>query len=358
MKSFSANLPAILIHALSWSLIFYLPIQSTAPAFSPFRAEVVAPKLAHPTDQIIHTMPLDSAVIKKEIIGSYVFLMIFFYLNWFILVPRLLTHKKVLYGVSIAGCFVAFIVFSYVLRSQLINSELPFGPPVLFQVPHFIMVFGLSLAFKLIQDRNELNRVLKEQETQKLLAELSFLRFQVSPHFIFNVLNSLASLSRKNSSQIEPSIIQLSNLMRYTLYNRDEKVTLENEVDYIRNFISLQKLRFQNNISIELKTSIEDDTLLIEPMLLITFVENAFKHGTGKIKDPVIRITISSTLASLTFQVVNRFNPKGNQSLDPSSGIGLQNLVRRLDLLYNEQYELILDTTDGWYTSTLKINLR
>jgi sensor histidine kinase YesM len=106
------------------------------------------------------------------------------------------------------------------------------------------MVFGLSLALRLMQDRSAYENLLKEREHEKLKSELSFLRSQVSPHFMFNILNSLASLARKKSNSLESAIIQLSQLMRYSLYHTDKKVSLEQEAAYIGKYIELQRMRF------------------------------------------------------------------------------------------------------------------
>jgi LytS/YehU family sensor histidine kinase len=206
-----------------------------------------------------------------------------------------------------------------------------------------------------MQDRSALEQTLKEQENEKLKSELSFLRSQVSPHFIFNVLNSVASLARKKSDKVEDAIIQLSHLMRYTLYT-NQKVTIEREVEYITNYINLQKLRFGTTANIDFQVNMKRQDLVIEPMLLIPFVENAFKHGIGLIQDPVIIIILEVSNHEINFSVRNKFNAEQNETKDSSSGIGLQNVKRRPDLLYKDLYTLRTETIGGnWYVVELKL---
>jgi len=223
-------------------------------------------------------------------------------------------------------------------------------------IPNFLMVFGLSLALRIMQDRSALEAVLKERENEKLKSELSFLRSQVSPHFMFNVLNSLASLARKKSDDVEPAIIQLSQLMRYSLYHTDKKVTLDQEAEYLGNYIELQKLRFGGVVKLHFHVNLKQKDLAIEPMLLVPFVENAFKHGVGLMADPVITISLEGNTYGIQFSVRNKFDPLSVEVKDESSGIGLQNVKRRLDLLYKDLYTLnIYKSDDNWFITELNI---
>ena len=148
-----------------------------------------------------------------------------------------------------------------------------------------------------------------EKETENLKTELSFLRSQVSPHFMFNVLNNMVALARKQSDALEPSLIKLSSLLRYMLYETDEeKVLVEREIEYLNNYIDLQKQRFGKNIRITTSFDEREKGYTIEPMLLIPFVENAFKHGTGIITDACIDIHLLVHNGKLVFTVRNRYN--------------------------------------------------
>lgn len=224
----------------------------------------------------------------------------------------------------------------------------------------YIFIIGISFSYRIIIENNRLEKLRKEKEHETLKTELTFLRSQVSPHFMFNVLNSLVSLARKKSDLIEPSLIQLSNLMRYMLYeSTDEKISLSQEVEYLRSYIDLQMLRFGDDVQIEFQIEKDLDGYDIEPMLLISFVENAFKHGVGMVEEPLIRIYLSIDRSNhwLAFRVENTISPT-NGSKDKSSGIGLINMRRRLELLYKSRYTLETDEKGDIFVSNLNVQLK
>jgi two-component system LytT family sensor kinase len=151
-----------------------------------------------------------------------------------------------------------------------------------------------SVCYRVLIDNRVKQQLLKERETAHLESELTFLRSQISPHFMFNILNNLVALARKKSDDLEPAIINLSQLMRYMLYESDvHRVFLSKEIEYIKSYINLQMLRFGSNVKINIDVQFDTDLYTIEPMLLIPFVENAFKHGTGMVENPVIDISIA-----------------------------------------------------------------
>ncbi|MEJ1238599.1 histidine kinase [Chryseolinea sp. T2] len=288
-----------------------------------------------------------------------VVLIAFFYLNMYVLVPRILTKKNWLYYAGvILLCFLVLFALNRLIDYALIRDGFRPGRPGYFVTINFLLVFGLSTALRLTSDRIQFEREREQRENENLKSELSLLRSQISPHFMFNVLNSLASLARKKSDQLEPVIIQLSQLMRYMLYDAgDKRMSISKEIEYLSNYIDLQKLRFGNDIDITFETNVMRGDLAIEPMLLIPFVENAFKHGTGLVMNPAIHIDLVSDDQILNFTVRNKFS-QATQAKDPSSGIGIQNVRRRLDLLYRDKYMLNL-TQDGlWFKVELKLTLK
>ena len=227
-----------------------------------------------------------------------------------------------------------------------------------FNLPYFLFIVITSSAYRLIRDKIESDRRIKERETENLNTELSFLRSQVSPHFMFNVLNNMVALARKKSDALEPSLIKLSSLLRYMLYETDEeKVLVEKEVDYLQNYIDLQRQRFGKNVQIETRFDIMEGGHTIEPMLLIPFVENAFKHGTGLITDARIETSLDVNQGVLHFKVRNRFMETDNNPKDKTSGIGLNNVRRRLNLLYDKNYTLSITKSEDWFTVDLQLNL-
>ena len=140
------------------------------------------------------------------------------------------------------------------------------------------LFFALSTAYQLIKDKVASDKLAQEKQNEVLKTELSLLRSQVSPHFMFNVLNNMVSLARKQSDLLEPSLIKLSSLMRYMLYEADEeKVSIEKEIDYLQSYIDLQQQRFGKKVQVNVHLHTMDNHYQVEPMLLIPFVENAFQ---------------------------------------------------------------------------------
>jgi LytS/YehU family sensor histidine kinase len=221
----------------------------------------------------------------------------------------------------------------------------------------FLFIQAASTAYQMIRDRIQADKLLKEKENENLKTELSFLRSQVSPHFMFNVLNNMVALARKRSDLLEPSLIKLSSLMRYMLYEADEDlVSLESEVEYLQSFIDLQLQRFGNKVSVKLDFSEIDADYEIEPMLLIPFVENAFKHGVSGLDDAIIEIELKAIKKQLLFVVSNKYNNQLEEIKDKTSGIGLANVKRRLQLLYQSNYQLKIENANNFFTVSLHLN--
>jgi len=175
---------------------------------------------------------------------------------------------------------------------------------------------------------------------------------------MFNVLNNMVALARKKSDLLEPSLIKLSQLLRYMLYETDEdKVLLEKEVEYLQSYVDLQKQRFGKNVKITTSLEQIENGHTIEPMLLIPFVENAFKHGTGLILNAEIDVKLQVKSGVLYFSVLNRCSHDIAETKDKTSGIGLNNVKRRLNLLYHQNHSLQIDKKDGWFTVSLQLNL-
>ena len=220
-----------------------------------------------------------------------------------------------------------------------------------------LFILATSTTYRMVNDRIKEDRLQKEKENENLKTELSLLRSQVSPHFMFNIMNNMVSLARKKSDLLEPSLIKLSSLLRYMLYETDEKVPLQKEIEYLQSYIDLQKQRFGNNVIIKAGMEKVDDYYEIEPMLLIPFVENAFKHGTGMIENAEIDIELRTEKNMLSFSVRNKFNGGSEEIKDKSPGIGLANVQRRLDLLYGDKHSLLITKQDIWFIVSLQIVL-
>lgn len=284
---------------------------------------------------------------------------VIFYVNAYVLIPRYIFRKK--YSAYIAFQLlilaVLFLGNWFVFQLLLESHSFSWRGFLLFNTFPYLFIITASTAYQMLRYNLQVQKQAKEKETENLKTELSFLRSQISPHFMFNVLNNMVSLARKKSDLLEPSLIKLSSLMRYMLYETDErKVSLEREVEYLQSYIDLQLQRFGKNVEVRVCLQPVTDSYTIEPMLLIPFVENAFKHGTGT-ADAAIHIKLSVTDGILQLMVQNKHMDIANNTKDDTSGIGLTNVKRRLNLLYHNHHSLLIDQHDGWFTISLQLNL-
>jgi LytS/YehU family sensor histidine kinase len=283
-----------------------------------------------------------------------------FYANAYFFIPKLAYTRR--FGQYLTALLVTFCLLTawnrYIYSVFMPGLHFRIWSYVLFELPIFIFLVMGSTAFRVVADRIREQQRIKEKETENLKTELSFLRSQVSPHFMFNVLNNMVALARKKSDLLEPSLIKLSSLLRYMLYETDEdKVLLEKEIEYLKSFIELQAQRFGKNVDINTDFEPVTDGFVIEPMLLIPFVENAFKHGTGLVPQAQIDIQLKIQDSQLNFHVRNRYNETATWEKDKTSGIGLTNVKRRLNLLYPNIHSLQITKEDGWFSVLLKLNL-
>lgn len=197
-----------------------------------------------------------------------------------------------------------------------------------------------------------------ELHEQKISNELKILKQQINPHFLFNALNNVYSLSYLKSEATPQMILKLSDMLRYVLYEcSEEKVTLEKEIEYIKNYISFQTLKSERHENLELNLENVDLSLRIEPMLFIPFIENSFKHS--KIEDlenSYINLNLKSDKTLLEFEITNSI-PETVSPKDKTSGIGLENVKRRLELLYPNKHELLINKSDNSFNVLLKVEL-
>ncbi|MFM9911559.1 MAG: sensor histidine kinase [Chitinophagaceae bacterium] len=341
MTLFSRKWVIVLLHALAWVLLFSLPF-------------ILRPSLNDSGNKPDAGPGMLFYIVNNSLwIG-------FFYLNALLLIPLLLYKKNyTAFGLSHLMLFAIFLVTGWLNRIWLTNQHIiNWRVHFLFTFFIFLFLLAASTAYQMSRDRMKADKHAKEKENENLKTELSLLRSQASPHFMFNVLNNMVALARKQSDQLEPSLIKLSSLMRYMLYDTDgDRVSLEKEIDYLQSYIDLQKQRFGKNISIEINFREIDGTYEIEPMLLIPFVENAFKHGTGFIEDARIDISLRVKNKLLHFEVMNRYTENTEEIKDKTSGIGLTNVKRRLNLLYGNRHSLLINKNNGWFTTSLQLNL-
>ncbi|HEV2354142.1 MAG TPA: histidine kinase, partial [Puia sp.] len=286
--------------------------------------------------------------------------LLLFYVNAYLLIPKLAYRRRFGEYFTILVIYLCFMMTSgrFSFENLMPGLHFKIWSFLFFDLPNFVFVLLVSTAYRVIVDKIKEEQRTNEKETENLKTELSFLRSQVSPHFMFNVLNNMVALARKKSDLLEPSLIKLSSLLRYMLYETDEKkVLLEKEIEYLKSYIELQSQRFGKNVIIRADFESVGNGYLIEPMLLIPFVENAFKHGTGLVPEAHIEILLNLAGSRLNFGVRNRYSDTGQWEKDKTSGIGLTNVKRRLNLLYPEGHSLRITRENGWYSILLHLNL-
>src|SRR5579864_4766896 len=285
---YRSKVAIVFFHALAWVVLFTLPTL--------FHRE--------PDQQQVNFR----AMFRTRFLIFDACWILFFYFNLLVLIPKFLNRKKI-----------SIYIFLIILLMAAFIAAVNFFPkegekPALHRESFFVIfpylfIWAMSTVYWFVTDKISTEQLMKERENENLKTELSFLRSQVSPHFLFNVLNNMVAMARLKSDLLEPSLIRLSGLMRYMLYESDDaSVTLLRETEYVNSYIELQKIRYAKSLFIKLDMD-PGDNQLIEPMLLIPFIENAFKHGTGNIADPVIEISLKISRGLVDFFVKNKYDP-------------------------------------------------
>jgi two-component system LytT family sensor kinase len=287
-----------------------------------------------------------------------------FYLNYLVLIPQFLDKKH--YGVYASTILIAIVtygLFKYgvalVFKQYVLMHDnglaTGFWTYFLNTVLSSLVFLFLSTALKFSVDWFLNERIQRDLENQRLTAELAFLKSQINPHFLFNSLNSIYSLAYQRSETTPEAILKLSEIMRYMLYEcNDNKVDLAKELQYLHSYIDLQKIRFGNKAFIDFKVEGNIENQQIVPLLLIAFIENAFKHGVANNPLSPIRLLIDVDEGHLHFHIQNK---KHTNNRDASGGIGLNNVRRRLNLLYPGKYNLDIQDETDTYTVELSLVL-
>ncbi len=216
---------------------------------------------------------------------------------------------------------------------------------------------SLNIIVDKIQERNKIE-TLKQEKTK---AELNFLKAQIHPHFLLNTLNNLYALTLKKSDKAPETVIKLSEMLVYTLYKCDEKyVPLDSEIKLLENYISLEKLRYGNDLNLQFNKDVENKNIKIAPLILLSIVENAFKHGvSGETEDALIRIDLTQKDELFEFEVFNtKSEVKQKDETDYTKGIGIENVKKQLDLVYPKRYVFEVTENEKNYKVFLKLNLK
>lgn len=344
-KKFTFN-RATLIHVLCWGLVLAFPL------FMYRQNDTM-------TDAIRHYL---------RSLGGTLCYMIIFYLNYIYLVPKLLFLNKrkrfVFYNIIAIFVLVTAMTWWWHLMGDLFpnsNPNPPFNAPpkwTRFVQMSFmlILVVGLSVAIRMSQRWQKLQETKKEAERIRTDAELKNLRNQLNPHFLLNTLNNIYALIAFDPDKAQVAVGELSKLLRHALYdNQKHFVPLYKEVEFIENYIDLMKMRVTNNVKINTNIDIdEDDSTPIAPLIFISLIENAFKHGISQAGEGEIDITVTNKDDKITCEIVNTNHPKRDNDKS-GSGIGLEQVAKRLELMYPNRYtwEKGLDSTTNKYFSKI-----
>lgn len=241
--------------------------------------------------------------------------------------------------------YTALLTFSS--QSHAIAAQAAYGVMSIF-------FFGI---IKHVYDYKKLKMATQQLRIEKQEAELNYLKSQTNPHFLFNTLNNIYSLARDKSDMAPESILRLSKILRFMLYETGGAyIAIEHELKIISDYLALEKLRYDDSLRINFNNDIEDMKQALPPLLLIPLVENAFKHGVSETRNqPFVDIHLSVNQRQLTF-VVKNSTEKFHEEQSVKENIGLSNLRRHLELLYTD-YDLSLQQDESMFTATLKINL-
>ena len=286
------------------------------------------------------------------------------YITNFILIPKLLYRRKY---ILFALAFISIIITSSFIKLNILSRVQHF--PELrdfsghwkerindFIIPHFFIVIA-GAAVKLMIDNGRLQQRMAETAKEKAEAELNFLKSQINPHFIFNSLNSVYFLIDKTNVVARETLHKFSEMLRYQLYEMNSnRIAIEKELQYLRDYMDLQQLRKDENYLVQFNCSTEVKDFLIEPLLLIPFVENAFKHISHR-NDKTNYVKVELYLTGNVFTFTAENSKENQQTTEIHGGIGLTNVKRRLELLYPGKHELKIEETENKFAVQLNLYL-
>ncbi len=291
------------------------------------------------------------------------------YVSIYKLIPGYLVQKRyflfgvyTVYTLIISGYLIMVSVFFGLafLSEFEYNKMSPLSRNLFFVMIAVYLVVIIVSAFKLLKLNLKHTEKTKKLETKILETqlklkeqELNYLKMQIHPHFLFNTLNTMYGFALKKADETPEMILKLSNLLDYLLYQVDKPfVLLTEEINHIKDYIELEKMRFNDTLNVNFKCDTIFETTKIAPMLLLPFIENSFKHGSLKNGVLTIHINLSSNKDAIDFYIENTQSKQEKTD----NGIGLQNMQKRLDLLYKNKYTLTIDDTTAFFKVHLKLN--
>jgi LytS/YehU family sensor histidine kinase len=294
------------------------------------------------------------------LLGIFAWSLALFYMGYSLIVPKFLSKQKFLAGM--AAIFVTSLVFPLIPHIDNVVSAISGNGWKGYSLDGFVQVFFLSLfictsgvLLRTFINWIEDQQMKKELEGEKLKSKLMVLINQNNPHFIFNVLNNIDSLITSKPAKASETINKLSGLLRYIYSNSEkDKVSLLSEIEYIENYIELQTLRLDNEITIQIEKNNISANIHVAPMLFLPFIENVFKHGLVD-STHLAKIRFLASGKELIFECQNSYRVKKEENTD--SGFGLSNIVKRLDLVYPSKYKLNIENSEGIYSVSLTLKM-
>ncbi|MCB0837949.1 MAG: histidine kinase [Bacteroidetes bacterium] len=297
-------------------------------------------------------------MLPLKLVATYIFL------YW--IVPRFLLQGNYLKGIlvyllQLIPILVVYRLVIYYVASPMLYGEYPAYDTlslkrILYSFVDVGSAIGIASTFELLRGKLESHRREKELIKEKLQSELSFLRSQTNPHFLFNTLNNIYVLARKQSELTAPVVLKLSQILRFMLYECNKPyISIGDELTIIQDYLELEKLRYDDRLKVDYKEEVDDFSTSIAPLLLLPLVENAFKHGASESRFDAwieIEIKLENHLLSLSAK-----NSCEETYLDDGSGIGLKNVKRQLELIYGENHTLNIQPGKGAFEVFLTIQL-
>jgi len=293
-------------------------------------------------------------------LASLPFLMLLFYLCYFWLIDKLWFKKRYLFFVLVVGLifcvsYSKYELFSYFALHKSKHKMPPFHAFVYFDFLSNLLPVVFAMAIRYAQRNFSLEIAQKEAQAHKLQADLTQLRYQLQPHFFFNALNNIYSLIAFDPQKAQQSVHSLSKLMRHFMQNSDQKqISLAEEVDFLQQYISLMQLRLTDKTTVQVDFPKQVPQLTIAPLLFISLVENAFKHGVSATVATTLSFSLKVEGNTVIFRSENTKIP--TQESLYSSGIGIDNLKKRLTLLYPERHQYTIEEKEGKYMAQLTID--
>ena len=298
---------------------------------------------------------------------------VFYYLNSFVLIPRLLTRRyRLWYVLSVLLSLMIILTLPSVVF-HFHHHHTHTHPPhphdeeyhsfillirILFTSLLFAIIFIVSTGLRILREWYRAEQLSRDIQHEKTVTELSLLKAQINPHFLFNTLNNIYSLSVRHSDDAPQAVMMLADMMRYVLTDAQrDLVPLDKDLAYISEYIRLQKLRLTDRVTIDYTVTGDPTRHEIAPLMLIPFVENAFKYGISTHEPSTISVYLAIADSELTVLVTNPLLPQAHQ-MQQATGTGLANVRRRLELLYPGRHTLIIDPDDhGTYRVSLHLKL-